>query len=288
MGNQAAWYNGLKKAGEVIMDDKSLAQIRGLKKYGVTVNDPSYFIQQVRSYGYHEIVDQYLTHFTSRNQPVDFNAIADLYHFDQRLKNIMMVSLQLFEQSFKAALAEAFPVDYQGELFQEAYRLSDGRVIRRGDLKSRIRRIRQNYLEPVAGYRQLHKDQITLWVLVKEMSFGVATNAFFLLASATQARVLSRVFKTPVTLSDFERILTDIRLFRHRAAHNYRLLEIKSAGRSLYQLVLQDLTLLNNQDPVRYARENFQRIINHYLVNHPEEEYLVEKLTGGIGWTNDR
>lgn len=268
------------------MDAKLLAQIKGLEKRGITVNAPSYFIQQVQSYGYHEIVDQYLSHFTDRDHPVDFNAIADLYHFDQRLKNIMMISLQLFEQSFKTALTEALPVGHQKEIFKESYQLGDGRVIQRGDLKSRIRRIRQNYMEPVAGYRQLHKNEITPWVLIKEMSFGITTNAFFLLANATQAQVLSQVFKTPVTLADFEKVLTDVRLFRHRAAHNYRLLGVKSAGHFLYQLVLQDLTLLANQDPVKYARVNFQHISNHYLTKYPEEEFFIKKQLSEIGWTN--
>lgn len=263
------------------MDDgKLLAQIKSLRAQGVTVNDPGYFTQQVRAYGYHEIVDQYLPHFAGQARSVDFNDLADLYHFDQRLKNYMMVSLQLFEQSFKTALTRALPEGYQGELFKEAYRLGDGRVIRRGDLKSRIRRISQNYLEPVAGYRRLHNGEITPWVLVKEMSFGVATNAFFLLDGAIQAQVLSQVFKVPLTVVDFEKILADVRLFRRRAAHNYRLLGIKSAGGFLYQLVFQDLTLANNPDPVKYARKNFQDISSHYLRTHPEEEDFLKKNLG--------
>ncbi|WP_283587766.1 Abi family protein [Limosilactobacillus viscerum] len=254
------------------MDNNVEAQVKQLNTRGITVNDLEYFARQSQAYGYHEIVDQYLPHFAGQKRSIDFNDIADLYHLDQQLKNVMMVSLQLFEQSFKVALAAALPAMRHGEIFKEAYRLEDGRVIRRGDLKARIRRIKQHYLEPFAGYRQAYNGEITPWVLVKEMSFGVATNAFFLLGSQVQTQVLARVFKAPLSVEGFDKLLADVRLFRRRAAHNYPLLGIKSAnGRSFYRLMLADLALLKNQAPFRYAKEDFQAISTRYLGDHPTE-----------------
>lgn len=80
-----------------------------------------------------------------------------------------MISLQLFEQSFKVALAEISflgknrqlakninpQTTHPQQFLKEKYLLKNGRVIRRGDIKSRIRHIKQNYLEPYDGYREM-------------------------------------------------------------------------------------------------------------------------------------
>lgn len=263
------------------------SKINLLKKLGVTINDKTAFASTIMNYGYNEVVTQYLNLFRkseAKREPIDFLDIQQLYQLDQSLKNVMMISLQLFEQTFKTALtntiSKQFDPDNLTQLFATEYQLQDGHVIRRGDLQARIRHIRQHYLEPFPGYRVQNNDQLTPWVLVKEMSFGVATNAFFLLAAKKQAQILDCLFKAQPSIRDFEKLLNDLKVFRGRAAHNYRLLGVKINQDYLYSTVLDDLALLNNQDPSQYALTHLQPILSHYLANYPEQSKMIHSNLG--------
>ena len=85
-----------------------------LRDMGIIITDTNYFIKITNRYGYHEVVWQYLDHFIKRvnkesitfKHPTTFEEIYNFYCLDQHLKNQVMISLQLFEQSFKVALAE--------------------------------------------------------------------------------------------------------------------------------------------------------------------------------------
>lgn len=284
-------------------EDQDVVDLRidFLKSFGLTVNDKSFFKEKTTKYGYHEIVWQYLDHYfidpnsdeLKLKHPTDFKDVYALYQLDQKIKNSIMISLQLFEQTFKVALTnelavcyarakakliEAEKFDDEPEIFSESYKLHNGSVIKRGDLKSRIRHIKKNYLEPFDGYTKLH-GQIEPWVLVKEMSFGVATNAFFLLNKDSQLSILKRVFKNNLSITDFEKILGDIKLLRRRAAHNYRLIGIKKDDKYLYQLVMQDLSLLKNQEPYEKVAYKLRNICDQYLQKYPnEKEYLCKAI----------
>lgn len=284
------------------IDTISKLRIDFLKELGISIKDPQFFDQKTWEYGYNEILWQYLDHFVvdpdsediKLKRKTDFEDIYAFYQLDQKLKNSLMISLQLFEQSFKVALSYELLFEYarlksklikanketeQVELFNETYKLQDGRVINRGDLKARIRHIKQNYLEPFDGYNNLHSNKVEYWVLVKEMSFGVATNAFFLLGNKNQKNILERVFKNKISLADFENILSDIKLFRRRAAHNYRLIGIKRDEQYLYKLALHDLSLLSNQEPYKNAINSFRKICQAYLEKYPyDQKFLQENV----------
>lgn len=157
--------------------------------------------------------------------------------------------------------------------------MQTGRVIRRGELRSRIRRIKENYLEPFDGYNYLYSNEITTWVLIKEMSFGVACNFFFLLHHKQQAIILKRVFKNDLSLADLEKVIESMRYFRNRAAHNYSLLIIKNSDDEfLYNTVYKSLLRLKNQEPARRMKSNFKDIINKYLEEYPKEKNYLPSL----------
>ncbi len=78
---------------------------------GVTINDEEYFIDKVQTYGYREIIYQYLDHFIENDSEkvrpnTTFEEIYAFYQLDQRLKNEALIDLQLFEQTFKATLID--------------------------------------------------------------------------------------------------------------------------------------------------------------------------------------
>ena len=271
------------------------------REFGVTINDEEYFIDKVQTYGYREIIYQYLDHFieddSEKVRPnTTFEEIYAFYQLDQRLKNEALIDLQLFEQTFKAALIDVIELYvaqlkakkfnfYQEsrlkleDLLKEKYVMQTGRVIRRGELRSRIRRIKENYLEPFDGYNYLYSNEITTWVLIKEMSFGVACNFFFLLHHKQQAIILKRVFKNDLSLADFEKVIESMRYFRNRAAHNYSLLIIKNSDDEfLYNTVYKSLLRLKNQEPARRMKSNFKDIINNYLEEYPKEKNYLPSL----------
>lgn len=271
------------------------------REFGVTINDEEYFIDKVQTYGYREIIYQYLDHFIEGNSEkvrpnTTFEEIYAFYQLDQRLKNEALIDLQLFEQTFKAALIDVIELYvaqlkakkfnfYQEsrlkleDLLKEKYVMQTGRVIRRGELRSRIRRIKENYLEPFDGYNYLYSNEITTWVLIKEMSFGVACNFFFLLHHKQQAIILKRVFKNDLSLADSEKVIESMRYFRNRAAHNYSLLIIKNSDDEfLYNTVYKSLLRLKNQEPARRMKSNFKDIINKYLEEYPKEKNYLPSL----------
>lgn len=165
------------------------------------------------------------------------------------------------------------------DLLKEKYIMQSGRVVRRGDLRSRVRRIKEHYLEPFDGYNYLYSNEITTWVLIKEMSFGVACNFFFLLHHKQQAIILKRVFKNDLSLADLEKVIESMRYFRNRAAHNYSLLIIKNSDDEfLYNTVYKSLLRLKNQEPARRMKSNFKDIINKYLEEYPKEKNYLPSL----------
>ncbi len=271
------------------------------REFGLTINDEEYFIDKVQTYGYREIIYQYLDHFIEGNSEkvrpnTTFEEIYAFYQLDQNLKNEALIDLQLFEQTFKAALIDVMGLYvaqlkakkfnfYQEsrlkleDLLKEKYVMQTGRVIRRGELRSRIRRIKENYLEPFDGYNYLYSNEITTWVLIKEMSFGVACNFFFLLHHKQQTIILKRVFKNDLSLADFEKVIESMRYFRNRAAHNYSLLIIKNSDDEfLYNTVYKSLLRLKNQEPARRMKSNFKDIINEYLEEYPKEKNYLPSL----------
>ncbi|WP_081775137.1 Abi family protein [Lactobacillus kitasatonis] len=271
------------------------------REFGVTINDEEYFIDKVPTCGYREIIYQYLDHFIENDSEkvrlnTTFEEIYAFYQLDQNLKNEALIDLQLFEQTFKAALIDVMELYvaqlkakkfnfYQEsrlkleDLLKEKYVMQTGRVIRRGELRSRIRRIKENYLEPFDGYNYLYSNEITTWVLIKEMSFGVACNLFFLLHHKQQAIILKRVFKNDLSLADFQKVIESMRYFRNRVAHNYSLLIIKNSDDEfLYNTVYKSLLRLKNQEPARRMKSNFKDIINKYLKEYPKEKNYLPSL----------
>ncbi|RVU71176.1 Abi family protein [Lactobacillus xujianguonis] len=281
------------------MDTISELRLDFMKDAGLIISDKNFFAQTIQKYGYHEIIYQYGERFVLESdddfkfQPgTTYERIYDYYWLDQHLKNQMMISLQLFEQNFKVVLTEislvgqlvhaAENMDTQGEIksqfLQEEYRLANGRVIRRGDVKARIRHIRKNYLEPYSDYRKIH-GEADPWVLFKEMSFGVATNYFFLMPAKMQKQVLAKIFKNKMTVHQFDKWLETVRYFQRRAAHNYRLIGIKEKETYLYQEVLSNLQELKNEEPYQLVKKKWQEIIEQYLQKYPnDKEFLQENL----------
>lgn len=81
------------------------------RESGVTINDEEHFIDKVQTYGYREIIYQYLDHFIENDSEkvrpnTTFEEIYAFYQLDQRLKNEALIDLQLFEQIFKATLID--------------------------------------------------------------------------------------------------------------------------------------------------------------------------------------
>lgn len=281
-------------------DPFSEIRIAFWRDIGLIINDEKFFDRVTANYGYSDIMYQNIDHFfvetnddnfIKPKRKTTFEEIYDFYCLDQHLKNVMMISLQLFEQSFKVALAETALIEkgknfsknlnprtiHKRQFLNEKYQLKDGRVIHRGDVKSRIRHIKQNYLEPWEGYTEVH-GRASIGVIIKEMSFGVATNYFFLMPTKAKKIVLARVFKDKMTLRQFEEWLNEIRYFQRRAAHNFSLLIIKEKRQFLYKKILDNLKLLSNQEPYELANEKMNGIVHDYLAKYPVEKDFLNKV----------
>lgn len=267
-------------------------ELNYLKGLGITIPSEKFFQEKINYYGFQEICLQYLDHFLLKNQknglhvkkPTSFNQIYDFYSLDQDLKNSVMIAIQLLEQTFKNALVRAINKVPGQPPLKEKYQLNSGRIIRRGDLKTRIRRIGKNYLIPYKSYPESHQH-VDKWVLIKEMSFGVACNYFFLLPYQVQKSIVTDFLSQQSSLLELENIFGTLRLFRNRAAHNYRLIGIKGQKLSLYDEVLRDLNLLENQEPYVKAKKDCQEIIAAYLKQYPAEKVYLQ---ANFSWLEDK
>ncbi|UXN11001.1 Abi family protein [Lactobacillus amylovorus] len=81
------------------------------REFGIKIDDEQFFIDKIKTYGYREIIYQYLDHFIENDSEkvrpnTTFEEIYAFYQLDQRLKNEALIDLQLFEQTFKATLID--------------------------------------------------------------------------------------------------------------------------------------------------------------------------------------
>lgn len=81
------------------------------REFGIKIDDEQFFIDKIKTYGYREIIYKYLDHFieddSEKVRPnTTFEEIYAFYQLDQNLKNEALIDLQLFEQTFKAALID--------------------------------------------------------------------------------------------------------------------------------------------------------------------------------------
>lgn len=249
-----------------------------LKELGITVHNQQFFEEKVTNYGYEEIVLQYANHFKNKKTKTDFKELYDFYRLDQHLKNQFMIALQLFEQTFKSAMSQIIANNSQTPELAEKYIMSDGKIVRRGDLKARIRHLKLNCLDPVADNTQLEKGKISPWLLIKSMSFGIANNYFFLLNEKLRRQILEQLFYKINSTKDYEQILLDIKIFRNRAAHNYRLIGIKNGEMYLYPQILTNLSYLKNLEPFHFAQLKIKSIIKSFIQKYPNEKMYLEKV----------
>lgn len=270
-----------------------------LKDLGIKINNINLFKEKTRYYGYHEIFLQYGELFekdetngqiTWIHEKLSFEEIWAAYELDQKLKNSFMIALAQFEQTFKTAMLEPVILAYskwktaqllhksKPDFLQSSYTFQSGRKINRGDLKARIRHIKQNYDEPYSDYNHVHNNKADPELIIKEMSFGVALNFFFLLPTQFQKEVLSSFFQTQPSLLEFEKITETLRLFNRRAAHNFRLLGFKTNNEYIYTKIYTIFTKIYNSDPVNQVKSNLTQNIDQFLANYPSDKTIVKEF----------
>lgn len=72
--------------------------------------------------------------------------------------------------------------------------------------------------------------------------------------------------------------MLDIKIFRNRAAHNYRLIGIKNGEMYLYPQILTNLSYLKNLEPFHFAQLKIKSIIKSFIQKYPNEKMYLEKV----------
>lgn len=251
--------------------------------------------------GIEETLVQYQGHFLQEQPQADspyglgkfkpgtsFQDVMDYRDLDLEFRRKAMTSMNRFEQNFRAAMVriirDQIGSDYETytdpRFMKEEYQLPDGRLIRRGQLKSRLRRIRSQ-----ADAQPELKRAGSLWLTIKLLSFGLVEDWFFLLPDQYRTAVQNQVFGDTMDNISFEECvkkLTLLRAFRQRAAHNFNLIDWDYQGAPAYPQLVGALNSLVNPDVVgalQVLAIHDPVSLAQYEEKHPEDmDYIRSRI----------
>lgn len=193
----------------------------------VIVNDKSDAITKIEKYTYYGIVNSYKLNFKDKNnnykKDVSFNEIYALYDFDKKLRYIMLKYILEIEVVIKSLIANTLSNRYGVKDYLNINNLDDNAHV---NLKEKIidkinDEIKRNYNIHSAITHYIDKyNYIPPFILVKILSFGVASSLYGLLKQSDRQQI-SKYFKISDKL--LKQILKNLTSIRNICAHNERL-----------------------------------------------------------------
>lgn len=244
-------------------------QLNILKSRGLVIINDSAAKQSLQNNGYYEIINGYKYPFLLNpsndeegyNPSASFENIYEFYQLDSYIRSAVIDSIEIFENSFKQAVAYAIAENISEELAE--YSNSDnyvpGHINNHGNsdrdfLLRRINTVSGLNTEPYKHYRETH-DNIPPWILVKGLSLGNTIYLFRLLKdSSIKEKIIGRMmgfdpaiipgidaqFRIKQVFSDSLSLILD---YRNLAAHGGRIYDHRSVK---HQISVYSPLLYNN------------------------------------------
>ena len=226
-------------------------QISILKSRGLLIQNEEAAKNNLRRYGYYEIINGYKDYFLVGSEDneadvfkpnVTFEHIFALFTLDRNLRTQVMSALEIFESNLRQAVAYTISEKYT-ELQDSYLKRSNYRTGKKQYYRSLgreaypidvlldvLKRITHSNAEPFKHYRDKHGN-IPPWIIVKKLNFGNLIWWYQLLKGDQKRNVISIMTGLEPTLieqlPDFEKGYTSLLSlyldYRNTAAHGGRI-----------------------------------------------------------------
>lgn len=189
-------------------------QIEKLKQQSLIINDESFAIKQLQTYGYFNLIKSYRDPYTINvdgnivyRSGVTFEQIYSLYILDKNLRNAVINSMLDLEVHLKAVtadvLAQSFGLAPESYLKFRNFR-DKKKSKNRFSLNGILRSLNQTLItdkDPICHYRENH-DIVPPWILMKSVYFSTVVNFINLFKPNEQTMLANALYPSEITQID--------------------------------------------------------------------------------------
>ena len=215
--------------------------INYLLSKGVVISNKKDALEKIERYTYYSIVNTYKNIFKDKNgnyiEDVSFDDIYALFEFDKNLKNIILKYCLEIETVIKSVMANQISKAYGVKDYLNTSNLdaSINTDIKENLLKKINNEIEKDYNIHTAVTHYIDKyGFVTPFVLVKILTFGVASSYYGLLKQSDR-QAIAKYFKISDKL--LKQILKNLTTIRNVAAHSDRLYNYTSKFYLSFKLI---------------------------------------------------
>lgn len=215
--------------------------IEYLLSKGIVITDKKDAFEKIERYTYYSIVNTYKNIFKDKNgnylDNVTFDEIYALFEFDKNLKNIILKYCLEIETVIKSIMANQISKVYGIKDYLNISNWDDkiDTDIKENLLKKINNEIEKDYKVHTAVTHYIDKyDFVPPFVLVKILTFGVASSYYGLLKQSDR-QAIAKYFKISDKL--LKQILKNLTTIRNIAAHSDRLYNYTSKFYLSFKLI---------------------------------------------------
>lgn len=265
-------------------------QIEKLKKeYKLNITDDDTAKSFLSSISYYDLINGYKECFMTNNEFHKGISIEYLFAFcvyDKNFQNILLKYSIYVENIFKTKLAytigKYFGVNEKEYLKKENYEVSFEKNKKFKEVSRNIKNVLKHPKtdDPTKYYRD-HHNHIPPWILLKNVYFNDAIDLYSFLPKKMKEEIVKEYyehedFKKSENLELFISMITIVRKFRNKIAHNAKVITYKCTGNAEIHLKNYKKIAINNfltDMDIKYGkgkRDLFSMILSLIiLLNNP-------------------
>lgn len=225
-------------------------QIEKLKNvYNLKINNSDTDIMFLKTISYYDLVNGYKDCFMKDNKFIEEISLTDIFLFsniDKKFQNILFLYSVYVENIFKTKMAHLIGKIYGIECLQyldkEKYHCPNpARNKKLEDTINDIILVHNKSKDDPTKYYRYHHNHIPPWILFKNVKFTTTIDLFSFLKKEEKLAIISEYsyFDTDKIADDekielFKNMITLIRKFRNKIAHNYKIMGITLEKTSLH------------------------------------------------------
>ena len=224
----------------------------------------------LESISYYDLVNGYKDCFMKCEKYQNDMSLMDLFYFrifDMNFQNIFFKYSIYAENSFKTKLSYILSKEY-GESADDYLKKENFKTKENNKSKEHLEQTLENikevlcnsFDEPTNHYRKNH-NHVPAWILLKNVTFNDSINLFSHLRKALKLEMINRFFSHDDFTDDdyirlFKNMITIIRKFRNRIAHNYKVITYRIESK--YQLYQKNMFKINPYGLMRW--KDFKKV----------------------------
>ncbi|MCL2071223.1 MAG: Abi family protein [Oscillospiraceae bacterium] len=200
------------------------AQLGKLKSRGLIIEDEKYAYSTLETVNYYRLIHYFAFFLDDSGQyyreGISFNDGMRLYHFDRKLRAVILSVLEEIEVAIRAGVSNFHAHKYEAQGY-----LNGNTFERRHNHKaflSKIERMldKNAHLAFVKHYQNKHKGKFPLWVMMEMFSFGMLVFFYQDMKNNDKKEVAERYFK--IDSRNAENWFENLANLRNHCAHYNR------------------------------------------------------------------